>query len=86
VSGTATPGEVLIAFDAAALAMRGFPGSATAVTYAVLRAVGIVRVDTHGEPFSIDLDLITAQGARTRDEILAVERRWHAGDRSWLRA
>jgi hypothetical protein len=78
--GSANPGEILVAFDAADLALREVPGSATAVVYAVLRAVGVPRVDSRGEVFAVDLDTFAAQGSRTRAEILAVERRWHAGD------
>lgn len=77
---TASPGEVLVAFDAVELALREEGGSATAATYAALRALGVVRVDSRGQAFSIDLDMIAEQGGRSRAEILAVERRWHAGD------
>jgi hypothetical protein len=77
---TAGPGEILVAFDAVELALREYPGSAGAATYAALRALGVVRVDSRGQAFPIDLDMITEQGDRSRAEILAVERRWHAGD------
>jgi hypothetical protein len=77
--GTATPGEILLAFDVADLAASVTGGSILAIVYATLRAVGVVRVDSGGEPFGIDLDMIAEQGV-DRSGVMAVERRWHAGD------
>lgn len=53
---TATPGEVLAAIRVAAERVEGgLPPSATEVAYAVMGVLGVVRVDSRGEPFSIDL-------------------------------